>query len=161
MVTAQPADKRLKGPATPEPVEPDAAEAEGMPLPPPVVWAARFCVYFLAQGGIMLLAYAIKGFGTDPHSFPVGFRLDPTHSAIRLAIGLVGTYVGFLQPRYATAFMLAFAALYTLLSAFTPYHLGVQLGLHFRLLHWLLLGVVWAIGLYGLWQERRAAPNKS
>ncbi len=154
MATAQPVGKRLKEPAKPEPAPPDAAEGDSIPL---VVWAARFTVYFLAQGGIMLLVYAIQGFDTDPHSFPVGFRIDPTHAAIRLAVGLAGTYIGFFRPRYATAFMLSFAALYTVLTAFTPYHLGMQFGLHIKLLHWFVLAVIWAIALYGLWQDRRAA----
>jgi len=48
--------------------------AAEMPSTPLVVWAARLSAYFLAQGGIMLLAYAIYGFGTDPNSFARGSR---------------------------------------------------------------------------------------
>ncbi|MGZ5849157.1 MAG: hypothetical protein ACXWJN_01035 [Methyloceanibacter sp.] len=159
MAIARPAKKR-PGPQKaikPRPSvleENEGVEIETVPL---VVWVARFSVYFLAQGAIMLLAYAIRGFDTDPLSFPVGFRIDPTHAVIRLVVGLVGTYVGFFWPRCATAFILVFAALYTVLTAFTPYHLGMQYGLHIKLLPWLVLAVVWAIGLYGLWRDRRAA----
>jgi hypothetical protein len=156
MTTARPAKKRrgAQKAIKPRPAEPEEIETVEIETVPLVVWAARFSVYLLAQGAIMLLAYAIKGFGTDPHSFPVGFRIDPTHAVIRLVIGLAGTYIGFFQPRYATAFILVFAALYTVLTVFTPYHLGMQLGLQIGLLHWLLLAVAWAIGLYGLWCHR-------
>jgi hypothetical protein len=156
MATARPAKKRpgAQKASKPRPAAPEDNEVVEIETVPLVVWAARFTVYFLAPGGIMLLAYAIKGFDTDPHSFPLGFRIDPTHAAIRSAIGLVGTYIGFLRPRYATAFILVFAALYTVLTAFTRYHLGMQLGLHIVLLPWLIVAVAWAIGLYGLWGDR-------
>ncbi|MGA7544682.1 MAG: hypothetical protein WBW08_02465 [Methyloceanibacter sp.] len=159
MAIARPAKKRPGAQKAIKPRPSVLEENEGVEIEtvPLVVWVARFSVYFLAQGAIMLLAYAIKGFDTDPLSFPVGFRIDPTHAVIRLVVGLVGTYVGFFRPRYATAFILVFAALYTVLTAFTPYHLGMQYGLHIKLLPWLVLAVVWAIGLYGLWRDRRAA----
>jgi hypothetical protein len=159
MTTARPAKKRAGAQKAikPRPAEPEEIETVEIETVPLVVWAARFSVCLLAQGAIMLLAYAIKGFGTDPHSFPVGFRIDPTHAAIRLVIGLAGTYIGFFQPRYATAFILVFAALYTVLTVFTPY----QLGLHIGLLHWLLLAVAWAIGLYGLWCHRVYSADRS
>jgi hypothetical protein len=66
--------------------------AETTPL---VVWATRLSLYFLAQGGILLLSYAYYGFDTDPHSFALGFRLDPIHAAVHFVWGLVGTYIGF------------------------------------------------------------------
>ena len=86
-----------------EPIGPgqEANEAEMTPL---VVWAARLSLYFLAQGGILLLSYAYYGFNTDPNSFALGFRLDPIHATVHFLWGLVGTYIGFFQPRYATAF---------------------------------------------------------
>src|SRR5262245_63349385 len=71
-----------------EPIGPEqqADEAATTPL---VVWASRLAVYFLAQGGILLLSYAYYGFKTDPHSFPLGFRLDPLHAAVHFMWGLV------------------------------------------------------------------------
>ena len=90
-----------------KPQPPAGAEAtESWPL---VVWAARLSVYFLAQGALVLLAYAYYGFGTDPDSFALGFRIDPILAAFNLAWGLVGTYIGFFRPRHATCFVLAFA----------------------------------------------------
>jgi hypothetical protein len=89
-------------------------EAPHWPL---VVWAARCSVYFLAQGGILLLSYAYFGFGKDPNSFAIGFRLDPILATVHFVWGLAGTFIGFYRPRYSTAFALAFAAFYTLLAA--------------------------------------------
>lgn len=126
---------------------------------PLVVWAARFSVYFLAQGAALLLAYAIYGFRTDPSTFPLGFRLDPIHAGVHFVWGLVGTYIGFFRPRLATYFVLAFAAFYTVLAvlgSFTHYHFGMRLGSQVNLFHWSLVGPAWAIGLYGLWCERRS-----
>ena len=125
---------------------------------PLVVWAARLSLYFLAQGGILLLSYAYYGFDTDPHSFSLGFRLDPIHATVHFVWGLVGSYIGFFRPRYATAFVLAFAAFYTVMAVigtFTQYHFGMMLDDRVNLFHWSLLLPAWAIGLYGLWQERR------
>ena len=139
-----------------EPIAPgqEANEAEATPL---VVWAARLSLYFLAQGGILLLSYAYYGFNTDPHSFPLGFKLDPIHAAVHFVWGLVGSYSGFFQPRYATAFVLAFAVFYTVmavLGTFTPYHFGMMLDERVNLFHWFLVPPAWAIGLYGLWRQR-------
>jgi Domain of unknown function (DUF4383) len=109
-----------------EPIGPEQ-QADEAATTPFVVWASRLAVYFLAQGGILLLSYAYYGFKTDPHSFPLGFRLDPIHAAVHFVWGLIGTYIGFFQPRYATAFVLAFAVFYTVmavLGTFTPYHFG-------------------------------------
>jgi hypothetical protein len=124
---------------------------------PLVVWAARLSVYFLLQGALLLLAYAYYGFDTDPQSFPPGLRLDPLHAAVHLLWGIAGTYVGFVRPRFATSFMLAFAAFYTLLAilgTFTNQHLGMHLDTPVNLFHWSLVFPAWAIGLYGLWRER-------
>ena len=129
-------------------------DARPVPL---VVWAARLSVYFLLQGALLLLAYAYYGFATDPQSFPPGQRLDPRHAAVHLLWGIAGTYVGFIRPRLATPFMLAFAAFYTLfaiLGTFTNQHLGMHLDTSVNLFHWSLVFPAWAIGLYGLWRER-------
>jgi hypothetical protein len=128
-----------------------------IPSTPLVVWAARLSVYFLAQGGIMLLAYAIYGFGTDPNSFAIGFRLDPIQAALHFVWGLVGSYIGFFSPRFATAFVLAFAAFYTviaLLGTFTHHHLGMLLSERANLFYWLLVLPAWAIGSYALGLKR-------
>ena len=138
-----------------EPVEAEPANAASTPL---VVWAARLSLYFLAQGGLILLAYAYYGFDTDPNSFSLGFRLDPIHAAVHFVWGLVGSYIGFFRPRLATAFVLAFAVFYTVLAVlgtFTHYHFGMQLGTRVNLFHWFLVPPAWAIGLYGLWRERQ------
>lgn len=129
-------------------------EVNDIPL---VTWTARLSVYLLAQGALVLLTYAYHGFATDPASLPLGFRLDPLHAGLRLAWGIAGTYIGFFRPRYATLFILAFAACFTVLAvlgSFTPYHLGMRLSPYINLFHWLIIGPLWAIGLYGLWRER-------
>jgi hypothetical protein len=125
---------------------------------PLVVWAARLSVYFLAQGALVLLAYAYYGFDTDPDSFALGFRIDPILAALNLAWGLLGTYIGFFRPRYATIFVLAFAAFYTalaVLGSFTSTHLGMMLNDRVNRFHWVIAAVAWAVGLYALWQRRR------
>ena len=124
---------------------------------PAVVWLARLSVYFLAQGGLALLAYAYYGFGSDPNSFALGFRIDPILAAINLVWGLIGTYIGFFNPRYATAFVLACAAFYSALSVLvtvTSQHLGRLLNDRVNLFHWLIVIPAWAIGLYALWRKR-------
>lgn len=130
-------------------------DAEMTPL---VVWAARLSVLLLARGGLLLLAYGFYGFDTDPNDFALGFRLDPLNAAVQCAWGVVGSIIGFYRPRYATAFVLAFASFYTvavLLGAFTPYDLGAGLGNKERIFFWLMAVSGWAVGLYGLWQDRR------
>jgi hypothetical protein len=127
------------------------------PPTPLVVWAARLSAYLLAQGGIMLLAYAIYGFGTNPNSFALGFRLDPIQAALHFVWGLAGSYIGFFSPRHATAFVLAFAAFYTvfaLLGTFTHHHFGMMLSERANLFHWLLVLPAWAIGSYALGRKR-------
>jgi hypothetical protein len=125
---------------------------------PLVVWAARLSVYFLAQGALVLLTYAYYGFDTDPHSFALGFRIDPILAALNLAWGLLGTYIGFFRPRYAIIFVLAFAAFYTalaVLGSFTSTHLGMMLNDRVNRFHCVIAAVAWAVGLYALWQRRR------
>ena len=120
---------------------------------PAVVWLARLSVYFLAQGGLALLAYASYGFGSDPNSFALGFRIDPILAAINLVWGLIGTYIGFFNPRFATGFVLACAAFYTVLAVlgtFTSQHLGMLLNERVNLFHWAIVLPAWAIGLYAL-----------
>jgi hypothetical protein len=129
--------------------------SESWPL---VVWAARLSVYFIAQGALVLLTYAYYGFDTDPHSFALGFRIDPILAALNLAWGLLGTYIGFFRPRYAIIFVLAFAAFYTalaVLGSFTSTHLGMMLNDRVNRFHWVIAAVAWAVGLYALWQRRR------
>ncbi len=127
---------------------------------PAVVWAARCSIYLLAQGLILLLSYAYFGFGKDPQSFAIGFRVDPILAAVHFVWGLVGTFIGFYRPRYATSFVLAFAAFYTVLAAlgsFIHYHLGMKLDHNLNFFHWCVALLAWAIGLYGLWHRKRAA----
>ena len=133
----------------------DPTETEHWPA---VVWLARLSVYFLAQGALVLLAYAYYGFDSDPDSFALGFRIDPILAGVNLGWGLVGTYIGFFRPRYAIPFVLAFAAFYTVLAVFgtfTSQHLGMLLNDRVNLFHWLIAPAAWAIGLYALRHKRR------
>jgi hypothetical protein len=151
---AQERPAKAKEPHGAEPTD-EELEVSRTPL---VVWAARLSLYFLAQGGILLLSYAYYGFDTDPQSFALGFRLDPIHAAVHFVWGLIGSYIGFFRPRYATPFVLAFAAFYTVLAilgTFTPYHFGMKLDDQVNMFHWFLVPPAWAIGLYGLWQMLR------
>ena len=102
---------------------------------------------------LALLAYAYYGFGSNPEHFPLGFRIDPILAAINLVWGLIGTYIGFFNPRYAIAFVLACAAFYTalaVLGTFTSHHLGMLLNERVNLFHWAIVLPAWAIGLYAL-----------
>ncbi|MBC8020508.1 MAG: hypothetical protein H7X78_04750 [Methyloceanibacter sp.] len=131
----------------------DSVEATTWPL---VVWVARLSVYLLAQGALVLLAYAYHGFDSDPESFALGFRIDPLLAAVNFLWGLAGTYIGFFRSRYATPFVLACAAFYTALAAlgsFTPYDLGMMLNGRVNLFHWLIVLPAWAAGLYALWRR--------
>ena len=117
---------------------------------PAVVWAARLSVYLLAQGALVLLAYAYFGFDSDPESFALGFRIAPLLAAVNLLWGGAGTYIGFFQPRYALPFVLAFAAFFTalaVLGTFTSYDLGMNLNDRTNLFHWLIALIAWAVGL--------------
>jgi hypothetical protein len=126
---------------------------------PIVVWAARLSVYFLAQGALVLLAYAYYGFDTDPNSFALGFRIDPALAAINLAFGLVGTYIGFFLPRFAAPFVLVFALVYTalaVLGSFTSEHLGMMLNDRVNRFNFVVAAIAWAVWLYALWHRRRS-----
>ena len=123
---------------------------------PAVVWAARLSVYLLAQGALVLLAYAYYGFDSDPESFALGFRIDPLLAAVNLLWGAAGTFIGFFRPRYALPFVLAAAAFYLALAAlgsFTPYHFGMKLNDRVNLFHWLIALPTGAIGLTALWRR--------
>ena len=137
-----------------DPAQDDPAQPPTWPL---VVWLARLSVYFLAQGALTLLAYVYYGFGSNPDNFPLGFRIDPILAAANLVWGLIGTYIGFFRPRYATPFVLACAAFYTVLAVlgtFTSHHLGMLLNDRVNLFHWAIVLPAWAIGLHALWRER-------
>jgi hypothetical protein len=159
MTTAQPAKKGASAQDPTKPRSPDRQEIETVEIEtvPLVVWTARLSAYFLALGGILLAVYAIKGLGTNPQSFPLGFQLDPIQAGLYFVWGAIGCAIGFYWPRLAAGFVLASAALLTLLAVlgtFTPYHLGMQLTPRVNLFHWLLAPFAWAIGLYGLWCHR-------
>ena len=101
---------------------------------------------------------AYYGFGSNPDSFALGFRIDPILAALNLVWGLVGTFIGFFRPSYATAFVLAFAAFYTVLAvlgSFTPHHFGMLLNARVNLFHWVIVAIAWAVGLYALWHKSR------
>jgi hypothetical protein len=147
-----------KAPDRAEPTDEELDKTKPLPL---VVWAARCSAYFLAQGGIMLLSYAYYGFATDPQSFPPGFRLDPLQAGVNFAWGLAGTLIGFFLPRFSVAFVLGFAAFYTLiagLGTFAGSALGMQIGTQAKVFYWLLVAAAWAMGIYG-W--RRTRPGVS
>jgi len=136
---------------------PTDEELDQTPALPLVVWAARCSAYFLALGGIMLLTYVYYGFKTDPQSFPPGFRLNPLQAGVDFIWGLTGTLIGFFRPRFATAFVLAFAAFYTLvagLGTFAGSALGMQLGRPAIVFYWVVVLFAWAAGLWGLFRKR-------
>jgi hypothetical protein len=123
-----------------------------------VVWAARCSAYFLALGGLMLLSYAFYGFDTDPQSFPPGFRISPLQAGVNFIWGLVGTLIGFFRPRFATAYVLAFAAFYTLVAAlgtFAGSALGMELGPAAKVFYWLVVAAAWVIGIRVLLKKGR------
>ena len=126
---------------------------------PLVVWAARLSVYFLAQGALVLLAYAYYGFDSDPESFALGFRIDPALAAINLVWGAAGTFIGFFRPRYSLIYVLAFAAFYTglaLLGSLTDAHFGMLLNERVNRFNWVVALLAWAIGLAAFRRKRRA-----
>lgn len=117
------------------------------------VWAARFTALLLPQGTLALLLHAYFGFEADHAGFPLGLKLDPLHAATHMAWGAAGAYVGFLKPRWAVPYMLAFGVYYVALSflgTFTGYHFGMQLGWRENVAHWTLGPLGLLIGLYGL-----------
>ena len=132
---------------------PTDAELDSTPPLPLVVWAARCSAYFLALGGIMLVSYLVYGFGTDPQSFPPGFRLNPLQAGVNFLWGLAGTIIGFFRPRFATAFVLAFAAFYTVVAGFGTFAgsaLGMELGTPAKVFFWVVVLFAWTAGLSGL-----------
>jgi len=144
-------DKRsAKEPIRARPTDEELDATKPLPI---VVWAARCSAYFLALGGIMLVSYAFYGFDTDPQSFPPGFRLNPLQAGVDFIWGLVGTLVGFFRPRFSTAFVLAFAAFFTLvagLGTFAGSALGMELGTPAKVFYWVVMAGAWAIGLRAL-----------
>jgi hypothetical protein len=146
---------RVEDAERPEPTDEELDKTPPLPL---VVWAARCSAYFLALGGIMLLTYAYHGFDADPQSFPPGFRLNPLQAGVDFIWGLVGTLIGFFRPRFATAFVLAFAAFFTLvasLGTFAGSALGMRLGTPAIVFYWVVVLFAWAAGLWGLFRKRR------
>jgi hypothetical protein len=138
--------------------EPTDEELDSTPPLPLVVWAARLSSYFLALGGIMLVTYLVYGFDTNPQSFPPGFRLNPLQAGVNFIWGLVGTAIGFFRPRFATAFVLAFAAFYTLvagLGTFAGSALGMELGTAAKVFYWGVVACAWGAGLTGLLRKRQ------
>jgi hypothetical protein len=143
-----------------ERLAPTDEELDRTPPLPLVVWAARCTAYFLALGGIMLVSYLFYGFDTDPQSFPPGFRLNPLQAGVNFIWGAVGTAIGFFRPRFATAFVLAFAAFYTLvasLGTFAGSALGMELGTPAKVFYWVVVAGAWAIGLRALLKKPRRA----
>jgi len=137
--------------------EPTDEELDKTPPLPLEVWAARCSAYFLALGGVMLLSYLYYGFKTDPQSFPLGFRLNPLQAGVDFIWGLTGTLIGFFRPRFATAFVLAFAAFYTLvagLGTFAGSALGMQLGRPAIVFYWVVVLFAWVAGIWGLLRKR-------
>jgi len=142
---------------------PTDEELDQTPPLPLVVWAARCSAYFLALGGIMLVTFLFYGFETNPQSFPPGFRLNPLQAGVDFIWGLVGTLIGFFRPRFATAFVLAFAAFYTLvagLGTFAGSALGMELGTPAKVFYWVVVAGAWAVGLWALLKPRRAAISR-
>lgn len=139
---------------------PTDEELDRTPPLPLVVWAARCSAYFLALGGIMLVSYLVYGFDTEPQSFPPGFRLNPLQAGVNFIWGAVGTLIGFFRPRFATAFVLAFAAFYALvagLGTFAGSALGMELGTPAKVFYWVVVAGAWAVGLRALLKRRRLA----
>ncbi len=114
-------------------------QTESWPL---VVWAARLSVYFLAQGALVLLAYAYYGFDSDPDSFALGFRIDPILAARQSRLGAGRHLYRLLPPALCRALRARLRrVLYVLavLGTFTPTHLGMMLNDRVNLFHWLIV----------------------
>ena len=117
------------------------------------VWAARCSVYLLAQGALVLLAYAYYGFNKDPQHFALGFRVDPIQAALHFVWGLVGTFVGFYRPRYAAPFVLAGAAFFAVLGiigTFNAHALGMTFDAKTNLFNWCIALLATAAGSFAL-----------
>jgi hypothetical protein len=138
----------------------ESIRISGVPL---VVWAVRLSLFLLLQGAIVLASYAYYGFGTDPDSFSLGFRLDPVHALINLVWGIAGSAIGFFLPRFSIDFALAFAMFFTAFAgfgSFAPDQLGMQLGFADNLVNWTLAAGGWAVSIYALCQETLHAGRK-
>ena len=130
-------------------------EINGLTL---LIWGVRLSAYFLALGGIVLLAYAVKGFGTDPNSFPLGFRVDPVGAAIYFILGVAGSLIGFFAMRFSLRFVPVFATVITglaVIGSFTSNQLGLHLSLRDNIFHWCVAALAWALWFYAKAQERQ------
>jgi hypothetical protein len=117
------------------------------------VWAARCSVYLLAQGALVLLAYAYYGFNTDPHRFALGFRVDPVQGGFHLLWGLFGTFIGFYRPRYATPFVLAGAAFFAalgIIGTLNAHALAMTFDAKTNLFNWCIALLATAAGSFAL-----------
>jgi hypothetical protein len=128
------------------------------------IWFTRALVYFLVQGGGLLVAYGWMGFATSPDVFPPGLRLDPIHAGVHTVSGAAAAYVGFARPRHAPWFVLAFAVFYlglALLGTFTHHHFGMRLGTGENLFHWIIGPAALAVGLTAVVAEQPAEGSAS
>ena len=93
-----------------------------------------------------------------PSIFPLGFRIAPILAAINLLWGLIGTYIGFFNPRYAIAFVLRPARRFIRrlpCSARSPRSISACCSTSGSVcLHWAIVLPAWAIGLYALWRKQ-------
>jgi len=149
------AKKRKVGtrPKNPPEIE-ESIEVNGLPL---LVWGVRLSAYFLALGGIVLLVYAVKGFGTDPNSFPLGFRVDLVVATIYFVLGVAGSLIGFFMPRFSLRFVPVFAAVVTalaVLGTFFTNPFGMQLSMRDSTFHWAAAALAWVLWFYAKGQER-------
>ena len=105
-------------------------------------WALLYCrvmSLFALQGLVLLVLYAVLGFGTSPDDMPLGFQLDPLHAVIHLVTGLIAVWFGFWRPAGAVRFLQVFTIFYLALAVFgtfTDIHFGMQLELEENALHW-------------------------
>lgn len=120
--------------------------------------------FFAVQGVADLVVYAVGGSGIGPDSFPSGFRLDPIHAAVHLALGVSGAYVGFWRPGWAVAFTRFFAVFYLTLAffgTFTDVHFGMRLALSENSLHWSLGTLTAVIGFLPVFPERKVGRARA
>jgi hypothetical protein len=119
-----------------------------------------FCqamTFFAAQGAYVGLTYAFAGPGIGSDNFLIGFRLDPIHAMVHLALGVAGGYVGFFRPGLAVFFTRFFAVFYLTLAffgTFTDVHFGMRLALSENSLHWSLGALTAIIGFLPVFPSR-------